>query len=92
MRRETLLQVGLVLVSVAFGIQMVNTWPVLSARAGTLVPFLLTHAAVTILIGGVLWKTHRRQPVVLVEVYVVAMVVVVSWAADLGLLLMPAAR
>ena len=45
MRRETLLQVALVLVSISFGIQMAATWPILS-RAATLVPFVLTHAGV----------------------------------------------
>jgi hypothetical protein len=92
MRRETLLQVALVLVSVAFGIQMANTWPVLSAGTGTLESFLLTHAGVAVVFSGLFLRIHRRQSVVPAEVYVLAAVVLASWTADLGMLLMPVAR
>jgi hypothetical protein len=91
MRRETLLQVALVLVSISFGIQMAATWPILS-RAATLVPFVLTHAGVAMLLGAVLWRTHRRQPVLPAEAYVLAVLVGTSWTADLGVLLMTGAR
>ena len=92
MRRETLAQIALILVCVGFGFQIAGTWPIVASRTGTLVPFVLTHAAVAIVFGGVLWKTHRCQPVVLAEVYVLATIVGASWTADLGLLLMTAAR
>jgi hypothetical protein len=92
MSRETVLQVALVLVSVAFGIQMANVWPILSLRTATLVPVLLTHAGAAVSFGGLFWRTHRGQPVVPAEAYVLAVIVAASWTADLGMLLMPAAR
>jgi hypothetical protein len=92
MHRETLGQVALVLVCVGLGFQMVDAWRILSSGTASLVPFVLTHAGVALMFGGVLWKTHRGQPVVSVEVYVLAAIVGGSWAADLGLLLMTAAR
>jgi hypothetical protein len=91
MQRETglqvaLLQVALVIVSVGFAMQIANRWPILSSRTAALVAVLLIHASVVIMFGGVLWRTHRQQPVGLPEVYGLAVVVAASWTIDLGVL------
>lgn len=92
MGRETLLQLALLLASVGFGIQMADAWPLLSGRTSNVLTFLLTHAAVAVCAAAVLWKTHRHQAVVPVEVYLLAALVVASWSSDLGLLVRTAAR
>jgi hypothetical protein len=78
--------VCLILVFVAFMVQVVEVWPILATHVTSLMPAVLVHVGAALYVTGIGLKTYRKQAVLPADVMLLASFIFATWFTYLNLI------